>query len=179
MDKEKCVNMSWLLVRITLGFTMLWAFVDKMFGLGFATCRDKATGAVTYMCSKSVVGGGSPTKGFLANASGPLGSIFKSLSSVDVVVSIISVLFMLGLLGIGISLLFGAGLKIAGYSGALLMVFMYLAAFDKVNNPLIDDHIVYAAVFLLIAHLPQIGENFGISKWWKSQAIVKKYKCLE
>lgn len=179
MDKEKCVNMSWLLVRITLGFTMLWGFFDKLLGLGFSTCRDKATDTVTYMCTNAWVSGGSPTFGFLKfGAKGPLGSFFGSLASASPF-SIINILFMLGLLGIGISLLFGVGLRIAGYSGALMMIFMYLAAFTPENNPLIDDHLINAAVFLLIAHLPQIGENFGIGKWWKSQAIVKKYKCLE
>ena len=49
-------------IRISLGWIFLWAFVDKLFGLGFATPS-----------ARSWLNGGSPTKGFLANAAtGPL-----------------------------------------------------------------------------------------------------------
>jgi hypothetical protein len=51
--------------RISLGLTMLWAFFDKLWGLGFSTCRDAKTGVVTQMCSKAWVNGGSPTTSFL------------------------------------------------------------------------------------------------------------------
>jgi len=40
--------------RVALGWTFLWAFLDKTFGLGFATERTDAW-----------VNGGSPTYGFL------------------------------------------------------------------------------------------------------------------
>ena len=43
--------------RILMGFYFLWAFIDKTFGLGFATPAERAW-----------VGGGSPTTGFLTNA---------------------------------------------------------------------------------------------------------------
>ncbi len=180
MDNERCTNFAWLMVRLTLGFTMLWGFLDKAFGLGFKTCRDATTKSVDVMCQKAWFSGGSPTKGFLANASGPLGDIFKTLAASDALVTIINILFMLGLLGIGIALIFGAGLKIAGYSGAALMIFMYLAAFVPENNPIIDDHLVNAAVFLLIAIVgTKLGDGFGLGKWWKSKSFVQKYKWLE
>ncbi|GMA18260.1 hypothetical protein GCM10025862_02810 [Arsenicicoccus piscis] len=38
-------------------------------------------------------------------------------------------LFMLGLLGIGIALITGCGLKIAAWTGTLLLFLMYLAEF--------------------------------------------------
>ncbi len=31
-------------LRISLGWTFLWAFLDKLFALGFATGRDPVTG---------------------------------------------------------------------------------------------------------------------------------------
>lgn len=179
------------MVRLTLGFTMLWAFLDKAFGLGFKTCRDATTKSVDVMCQKAWFAGGSPAKGFLLGAkdpvtnmysgnAGPLANVFKILASSDILLNIINVLFMLGLLGIGIALIFGAGLKIAGYSGAALMIFMYLAAFVPENNPIIDDHLVNAAVFLLLAIVgSQSGDGFGLGKWWKSKSFVQKYKWLE
>ena len=54
MNKQKIVN---IMLRFAMGFIFLWAFFDKVFGLGFATTADKAW-----------IRGGSPTTGFLANA---------------------------------------------------------------------------------------------------------------
>ncbi|HEU5470880.1 MAG TPA: hypothetical protein VFV67_09530, partial [Actinophytocola sp.] len=42
------------LTRVGLGFIFAWAFLDKMFGLGYATPEQGAW-----------INGGSPTKGFL------------------------------------------------------------------------------------------------------------------
>lgn len=47
-------------IRIALGWVFLWAFLDKTFGLGFATPS-----------AKSWLNGGSPTNGFLGSAKGP------------------------------------------------------------------------------------------------------------
>jgi hypothetical protein len=43
--------------RVVLGFEFLWAFLDKTFGLGYATPAERAW-----------INGGSPTKGFLRSA---------------------------------------------------------------------------------------------------------------
>src|SRR5688500_8628872 len=57
-------------LRIATGFTFLWAFLDKMFGLGWTTTSAKAW-----------VNGGSPTKGFLSNVeAGPFASFFQSFA---------------------------------------------------------------------------------------------------
>src|SRR5690348_5433065 len=45
------------MLRIALGWIFLWAFLDKLFGLGHETTEKAAW-----------INGGSPTKGFLANA---------------------------------------------------------------------------------------------------------------
>lgn len=177
MASEKCINTSWLLVRISLGFTMLWAFLDKGFGLGFKTCKDATTGAVDVMCSKAYFAfdGGSPTTGFLKGASGPLGTLFQKLAGLGIV----DVLYLLGMLGIGVALIAGAGLRIAGYSGAAIMIMMYLAAFAPANNPIFDDHIVYGTVFLLLAITgPGVADKFGLGSWWRSQSFVKDRQWL-
>lgn len=44
------------LLRLSIGFVFLWAFLDKLFGLGYATPGARAW-----------INGGSPTKGFLSN----------------------------------------------------------------------------------------------------------------
>src|SRR4051812_20162421 len=55
-------------LRLLTGFVFLWAFVDKSFGLGYATASGKGW-----------IDGGSPTKGFLSSvAAGPMESAFHS-----------------------------------------------------------------------------------------------------
>ena len=154
----------WGVLRITLGLTFLWAFIDKLFGLGFSTCRDEA-GVVAVACSKAVVGGGSPTEGFLKFGTALAGN------------PLIDILFMAGLLGLGIALTFGIGMKIAAISGTALLLMMWSAALLPENNPLIDEHIVYTIA--IIGLLTVNGrQKLGIGPWWANTAIVKKYSFL-
>ena len=92
------------LTRIVFGTIFLWAFIDKLFGLGYATCRDSKTMIVSMGCDSSWLHGGSPTTGFLKFAThGPLSGFYQSLSGQMWV----DVLFMGGLLLIGIALILG------------------------------------------------------------------------
>src|SRR3989344_489551 len=84
-------KMIWFKLRLVMGLIFLWAFVDKLFGLGFATKSEN-----------SWLNGGSPTSGYLLNAThGPFAEFFKSLAGVAVV----DWLFMVGLLFVGLTLL--------------------------------------------------------------------------
>lgn len=49
--------------------------------------------------------GGSPTNGFLSNASGAFGGMFQAMASAS---PFLDWLFMLGLLGIGVAMVLGA-----------------------------------------------------------------------
>lgn len=169
-------NKVWALTRITLGFTFLWAFFDKLIGLGFATCRDATTDAVEIMCSKAWLEGGSPTSGFLkfGTDGSPLENMFSSMAGN----AFWDWLFMLGLLGIGIALTFGIGIRIAAFSGALLMVLMYLASFQPENNPIVDDHVIYALVMIGLYKVND-DQQWGLGSWWAKQDIVKKYSFLK
>lgn len=153
----------WGLLRIAMGCIMLWAFVDKTFGLGFATPADKAW-----------LMGNSPTLGFLKSGTGPFSGFYQSIAGNPLV----DLLFMKGLLLIGISLLLGIGTKIAGYSGALLMFLMWTASFPIKQNPLLDDHIIYLLIFLGFAFVKS-GHWLGFGKWWSQTLLVKKYPFLE
>ncbi|HEY4503078.1 MAG TPA: hypothetical protein VJC14_01465 [Candidatus Paceibacterota bacterium] len=134
MNKEKIVLIA---LRLTMGFTFLWAFLDKTFGLGFATSSDKAW-----------MSGGSPTAGFLANAvKGPFADIFHKLAGLAVV----DWLFMLGLLFVGVTLIFNKYVKWGCVVGGVMLGLMYLALLLPENNPIIDDHIIYILVLALIA----------------------------
>lgn len=128
---------TWLGLRLTMGFIFLWAFVDKLFGLGFATKSEN-----------SWLNGGSPTSGFLMNATrGPLAEFFKGLAGIPAV----DWLFMLGLLGVGVALLFNKFVAWGAMAGSVMLLLMYLAVLPPANNPLIDDHIIYILVLALLA----------------------------
>ena len=127
----------WLKLRLVMGLIFLWAFVDKLFGLGFATTSENAW-----------INGGSPTSGFLMNATrGPLAEFFKGLAGIPTV----DWLFMLGLLFVGLTLLLNRFVTWGAMAGSIMLFLMYLAVFPPANNPLLDEHIVYILVLVLLA----------------------------
>ncbi|MBI2420661.1 MAG: hypothetical protein HYV38_01095 [Candidatus Levybacteria bacterium] len=157
-------NIVWELLRLSLSFIFLWAFFDKLFGLGFATSANK-----------SWLLGISPTTGFLSNAPhGPLASIFNNLSG-NILVDF---LFMGGLFLIGTALLLGIGMRITSYSGALLMFLIYLSLFPSENNPLIDQHVIYILVLIGLA-IRSEKQKFSFGKKWSQLSFIKKYPILE
>ena len=60
-------------------------------------------------------------------------------------------LFMLGLLGIGLTLLLNKYVKWGALAGIVMLVLMYLAVMWPENNPLIDEHLIYAVLLAYIA----------------------------
>lgn len=154
----------WGLLRIGLGWIFLWPFLDKLIGLGFATKPENAW-----------LSGGSPTTGFLLHATkGPFASFFQGLAN-NVFVDW---LFMLGLLLIGLALIFGILVKIASYSGALMLVLIYIAVLPPEHNPFLDDHIIYAAVLIGFTFIKS-GHWLGFGKSWSKQKFIKKNPYLE
>jgi thiosulfate dehydrogenase [quinone] large subunit len=151
-------------LRLVMAGVFLWVFVDKLLGLGFSTSSERAW-----------VVGMSPTRGFLEHGtSGPLGEVFKGMVGNPVVDG----LFMVGVLGVGLSLLTGMGLKVARISGVLLMLLIYLAAFPPDNNPILDEHIVYMQVIVLVTSEGQ-WFRFSLRDWWKSRRLVKQFGWLD
>lgn len=156
----------WAASRIVLGFIFLWAFIDKTFGLGYSTPSARAW-----------LNGGSPTNGFLSNAKGWFAEPFKAIAG-NVVTDW---LFMAALLGIGLALLLGIGMRVAAVSGALLMTLMYLVAIPGVagtTNPVVDDHVVYALVLVALA-MTKAGQTLGFGRYWSRLSLVKRYPFLE
>ncbi len=163
------------LARISLGVIFLWAFIDKFFGLGFATCRDAATNVVNVSCSQAWLNGGSPTSGFLDHATkGPLGNIYQQLAGQTWV----DWLFMAALAGIGIGLILGIGIRLATASGILLMLLMWSSALWPANNPFLDEHIVYVFVLAAIS-FTNSQQKWGLRNWWTKTNLVKTVPVLE
>ncbi len=150
-------------LRLALGWVFLWAFLDKLFGLGFATKAENAW-----------IDGGSPTQGFLGNAvKGPFADFYSSFAGA----AWADWLFMIGLAGIGIALTAGGAMRIATAAGALLLVLMWTAVLPPENNPFMDDHLIYAGVLILLA-LTAAGETLGLGKIWNRLPIVRRLPWL-
>jgi thiosulfate dehydrogenase (quinone) large subunit len=144
-------------LRLATGFIFLWAYLDKTLGLGFSTPPERAW-----------INGGAPSQGFLTGDSvvGPLKPFFQAIAS-----PASDLLFMLGMLGIGVAVMLGIGLRIAAVSGTIIMVLMYLAEWPFTpnsgsTNPLVDYHIIYALALIVLAAL-SAGDSVGFGRPWK------------
>jgi thiosulfate dehydrogenase (quinone) large subunit len=161
------------LLRLALGVEFLWAFLDKTFGLGYATPDARAW-----------VHGGSPTKGFLSGVdAGPLQSLFNAIAGNPV----IDWLFMLGLLSMGVALILGVALRIAAASGVVLLLMMWLASWPLAStvagkptgstNPLIDDHIISALAIIVVGAYAAHSAGY-LGRWWSHQPLVRRLPWL-
>ncbi|WP_410622888.1 DoxX family membrane protein [Amycolatopsis sp. cmx-8-4] len=149
-------------LRIVTGFVFLWAFLDKLFGLGYAT---PAKGAW--------ISGGSPTKGFLSSVHiGPFESMFHAWAGTWWA----DTLFMLGLAGVGIAVIAGVGLRLGAIAGSLMMLMMWSAEWPFAqsmstgeathsSNPIIDYHIIYALILIVVAAAAG-GNTWGLGRRW-------------
>ncbi|MDK1472231.1 DoxX family membrane protein [Streptomyces sp. 549] len=161
-------------LRLLMGFLFLWAFFDKVFGWGYATTSERAW-----------INGGSPTQGYLGQVKvGPLESTFHSWAGT----AWADWLFMLGLLAIGTALVAGVALRLAAASGTLMMALMWVAEWPPARelsdgtpsmsvNPLVEYHVIYAAVLVVLA-LTAAGGVWGLGRAWARLPLVARTPWL-
>ncbi len=162
-------------LRIAFGVTFLWAFLDKTLALGFHTGYDQE-GNLDRFGAAAWVNGASPTEGFLTfgvPADNPFKGFFDALAGQ----AWVDWLFMLGLLGIGVTLLLGVGMRIGTTAGALMYALMYLAVLPLENNPLVDDHLIGVIVMVVLA-AGAAGRTWGFGKAWEDNQLVQQYPVL-
>jgi thiosulfate dehydrogenase (quinone) large subunit len=148
--------------RLSMGFIFVWAFLDKLFGLGRSTPSER-----------SWLNGASPTTGFLNAVDGPLAGFYNGMANN----AFIDWLFMVGLAGIGGALMLGIGMRIAAATGALMLVLMWGASLPIASNPFMDEHLIYAMVIVALA-LMRMGNTLGLGLWWNRLAIVNRFPVL-
>ncbi|MBB0247097.1 DoxX family membrane protein [Streptomyces alkaliphilus] len=161
-------------LRVATGLIFLWAFLDKMFALGWATPSGRGW-----------IEGGSPTAGFLGSVSvGPFESLFNSWAGA----AWTDWLFMLGLLALGLTLVLGVALWPVAIAGAVMLAFMWAAVWPPgrflsdgspsgSTNPLVDYHVVYAAVMFVLAST-RAGDTWGLGRLWARIAPVERFPWL-
>jgi thiosulfate dehydrogenase (quinone) large subunit len=168
-------------LRIAFGFTFLWAFLDKTFALGFHTgwVTNPETGEETLdrFGDAAWINGGSPTEGFLSfgvNPDSPFAGFFNDLAGY----AIVDWMFMLGLLGIGLALTLGVGMRIGAIAGAVMYLMMYAAVMVPENNPIFDDHLI-GAISVVVLAATLAGDTWGLGRRWGRTDIVQKYPVLK
>jgi len=158
---------AWTALRLLLGWSFIWAFLDKMFGLGFATCRAADSSSIDFGCDAAMIQGGSPTFGFLnfATNGSHTGGLFDWMApSAPDSINLADIGFMAVLLLGGVALILGIGVRTAAFGGAALMTFMFLAGdVWPDNNPVNSSHVIEGFAFLGVA---TVGAGpFSLQKW--------------
>ncbi|BCJ39287.1 hypothetical protein Athai_67900 [Actinocatenispora thailandica] len=150
-------------LRLGLAWIFLWAFVDKLFGLGYATPSQGAW-----------LNGGSPTKGFLSSsATGPFAGFYHGIAGAGWA----DWLFMVGLAGVGLVLLTGIGMRIGTIAGAVLLMMMWSVTLPPAQNLFLDDHVIYAGLLIALLLLNS-GDTLGLGRWWSRTALVTRMPWL-
>jgi thiosulfate dehydrogenase [quinone] large subunit len=161
-------------LRIVIGWTFLWAFLDKLLALGYSTGRGD-TGAVDRFGPDAWIHGGSPTAGFLGfAATGPFKGFYNNLAGT----SLADWGFMFGLLAIGVAFTFGIATRLATIGGAVMYLLMWSVVLPPENNPIIDDHTIGLLVVLVLG-LFGAGRYLGLGAWWEKQALVQRFPILK
>jgi thiosulfate dehydrogenase [quinone] large subunit len=150
------------IVRILLGFVFLWSFLDKTFGL-YATSSDEAW-----------VAGHSPTAGYLSGVGGPFGGVFQALSGQ----AWVDWAFMLGMGLVGTALVLGLGMRLAAVGAVALMGSLYLTSLPLENNPVVDEHLLYAVLAVALAAV-RAGHALGLGGVWASLPAVRRTPWLQ
>jgi thiosulfate dehydrogenase [quinone] large subunit len=164
---------SLALLRIGFGLTFLWAFFDKLLALGFHTGYDQA-GNLDRFGDAAWINGGSPTMGFLKfGADGPFASFYHSIAGA----AWADWLFMLGLLGIGLALTLGIGMRLAAAAGVVLYLMMWSVVLPPENNPVIDDHML-GAITLVVLAATSAGNTWGLGRIWSRNKVVEEHGYL-
>ena len=86
-----------------------------------------------------------------------------------------------GLALIGLALLLGIFVRVSSIAGAVLMVLYYFPVltfpYIAPHSFIIDDHIIYALVFVLLAAL-RAGRSYGLENWCANLPICAKFPKL-
>lgn len=150
------------LARVCLGWVFLWAFLDKLLGLGRGTPADR-----------SWLDGASPTAGYLGGVEGTFAGLFARMSGQ----AWADWLFMIGMGGLGVALILGIGMRVAALGGIALLGMLWLSSLPLANNPFMDEHLVYLVTAIALA-AARAGDTLGLGRIWARSPLVRALPFL-
>ena len=152
---NKWAKTSLVALRLTMGWVYLYA--------GYAKIIDPTWTAAGYLSNAKTF------PGFY--------QWFASSANIEWV----NLLNMGGLFLIGAALILGAGVRLASYMGVLITVLYYfpVLTFPEVgaHGYIIDDHIIYALVFVLFAAFAA-GRTWGLDGWLERKGLFNRLPWL-
>ena len=139
-----------LLLRLALGWVFLYAGLTKVLSPDW-TAAGYLKGAKTFT------------------------DLYQWFAA-DANIGWVSFLNQWGQVLIGAAMILGIGVRIASWGGALMMLLYYfpVLVFPKIgaNSYLVDEHIIYALVFLVFGALGS-QSTWGVSAWLKSKGLLQ------
>ncbi len=133
-----------LLLRLSIGWVFFYAGWSK--AITFVTAAEDWTAT-----------------GYLSHLEGPFASIFSLLAG-NVVVDYLNAY---GLLLVGIAMILGVLVRWAAFWGIVLMLMYYFAGFPAEHSFIVEDHIINALVFVVLA-------AGGAGRVWGLDGIIEK-----
>ena len=89
----------------------------------------------------------------------------------------VDALFMLGLLGIGLALTFGFGMRIATVAGVTMYVLMWTVVMPPENHPFLDEHVL-GALTIAVLGLYHAGDTWGLGNRMAKLSLVQRFPVL-
>src|SRR5438046_3874502 len=135
-----------------MGWTFLWAFLDKAFALGFSTGRAVddagATVKIAFFGDASWIHGASPTAGVLGFAlKGPFTHFYQTITGYQMTqagptsAAWVDWIYMVSMLLIGLALILGVGVRLANIGGIIwLAIFFPATALWPEPHPVVREH---------------------------------------
>lgn len=158
------------LTRISLGWILLWTFLDETFALGFPTGRA-GDGTIDYLGDAAWVSGGSPTAMLEMAAKGPFAGFFRDIAGE----AWLDWLFMSVFLVAGLALILGVATRIAARAGAAVFLVAWTAvSIWPLDNPFMSQYLIYAIVLLALS-FTDAGNTWGLGNLWGRTRLVRDY----
>jgi thiosulfate dehydrogenase [quinone] large subunit len=176
-------------LRMLLGFTFLWAFLDKAFALGFSTGRVVSdageTVKIAFFGDAAWIHGASPTAGAIGfGLKGPFADVMQTVTGYHMtqagpaVNPWIDWVYMASLLLIGLGLMTGVMTRLAAAGGIIWLAVFYLGtAIWPEHNPVVDEHVIDAVVLVALI-FANAGRYWGLGKIWQRQTWVQDRRYL-
>ena len=111
--------------------------------------------------------------GFLGHLEGPFAGLFSGMAGN----TLINYLNAYGLLLVGVALLLGVLVRWSAFWGIVLMVLYYLAGFPPENAFVVDQHIIYILVLVVLSAVGA-GRNLGLDSSLENSGVVKSNPWL-
>lgn len=149
--------------RILMGLYCLWAFLDKMFGLGFQTPSGSG-----------FIDGVSPSSFVVYVTDGLFSDLYTSLAGNP----FIDIILMTSLLALGVSLTLGITSKLGTIGIVAFLVVMFTLCIPPSNTPIFDDHLIMTVGMIAVYCLGGF-EHISLEQRWKNTPMVKRFPILE